>query len=324
MSKTDRLWITASLTAAFLAAAGLSTTFAAEGVVRITDKSSPSQIQQVTNCSPAPAPGVVPDVCGCRQGYSADAGSQSGAANGVPCSCRNGHSAGCPTAGNGMCPPAGSGIGPMAGSGMCPHGAGIFSGMFGTAGGTCPPGFHGGLGGGLGRNVWGHGCLRGQCPFGCRGGLARLFPNLVPGGYCTYAPGHGWAPPVKVPVERVPVGYQRYYPSQWFGVPNAAAEPNATAPMIGTPTDTTQLGYYYQRVPTWYPAPYRIPHPNPNQIHTRHCPSGCPCQFSQAGYIIEESPTAEPTPAAPTEAEPPPAPIEPGKSAMARPVPAIR
>ncbi len=69
----------------------------------------------------------------------------------------------------------------------------------------------------------------------------------------------GWAPPARVPVYRVPVEYQRYYPKTWYGSPGGSLP--AQYPVTYVPTDTMQLGYYWQRVPSWQPRPGMLPAP---------------------------------------------------------------
>ena len=54
-------------------------------------------------------------------------------------------------------------------------------------------------------------------------------------------------------IYRLPVHYQRFWPTHWYGQPGAVYAP--TFPMVYMPTDTTQLGFYYQRVPYWQPRP---------------------------------------------------------------------
>ena len=105
----------------------------------------------------------------------------------------------------------------------------------------------------------------------------RNKPALIPplGHYDAYLPpDYGWQAPVGYPVQRVPVGYQRYYPSQWYGLPGS--QKARVAPVAFMPTDTSQLGYYHQQVPTWQPLPPgSLPAPpDPRLLHARTCPAG--------------------------------------------------
>lgn len=126
---------------------------------------------------------------------------------------------------------------------------------------------------------------------------------------------HGWGRPVKRPIHRVPVLYQRYWPTAWYG--DEAADfgdmHNAYHPMVYMPTDTTQLGFYYQRVPFWRPNPAMTPPiPWPGHWHQRECavyPKGriidqagyrpahtafCPnCQYGEMETVPETTPPSE-------------------------------
>lgn len=109
------------------------------------------------------------------------------------------------------------------------------------------------------------------------GAALRNKPATCPplGGYDAYLPpDYGWQAPVAYPVQRVPVGYNRWYPNQWYGLPGSQKTP--VAPVAFMPTDTTQLGYYHQQVPTWRPlAPGTLPGaPDPRLLHNRVCPQG--------------------------------------------------
>ncbi len=129
---------------------------------------------------------------------------------------------------------------------------------------------------------------------------------------CTHPPDHGWAPPLKVPMNgyatgepgsigRVPVRYQRTFPASWTGE-STGARSGFRYPMAYWPTDTTQLGYYYQQVPTWIPNPSMVPPvPHPAEYHTpdfrcRQCGhdggfgQGCPnCPgFPIEGDVVSE------------------------------------
>lgn len=86
-----------------------------------------------------------------------------------------------------------------------------------------------------------------------------------------YPPGYGWSRPVRYPIYRLPVHYQKYWPNFWYGQPGVYTPP---APMVYQPTDTTQLGFYYQRVPYWQPNPTMVPQfrPWPEQWHYREKP----------------------------------------------------
>ncbi len=154
-------------------------------------------------------------------------------------------------------------------------------------------------------------CGYGPCGHGpgcaCHEHLCQVLQWLSP--YhtgCTLPPDHGWAPPLKKPMNgaatgepgsigRVPVRYTRYFPAAWTGE-QTGARAGFRYPMVYMPTDTTQLGYYYQQVPTWSPNPGMVPPvPNPAEWHSpdfsgsipgcgicRHagsgayCPEGCP------------------------------------------------
>ena len=95
------------------------------------------------------------------------------------------------------------------------------------------------------------------------GAALRNKPALVPplGHYDAYLPpDYGWQAPVGYPIQRVPVGYTKWYPNQWYGLPGS--QKPAVAPVAFMPTDTSQLGYYHQQVPTWRPlAPGSLPGP---------------------------------------------------------------
>ena len=109
------------------------------------------------------------------------------------------------------------------------------------------------------------------------GTALRNKPALIPplGGYDAYLPpDYGWQAPVAYPVQRVPVGYNKWYPQQWYGLPGS--QKPAVAPVVFMPTDTTQLGYYHQQVPTWQPLPpgHLPAAPDPRLLHTRTCPAG--------------------------------------------------
>ncbi len=90
----------------------------------------------------------------------------------------------------------------------------------------------------------------------------------------THSPDYGWSRPVKYPIQRLAVEYQRYWPQNWYGLPGGGIAPSAPQfPQIYMPTDTTQLGYTYQRVPAWRPNPSMLPPmPWPTTWHRRECP----------------------------------------------------
>ena len=109
------------------------------------------------------------------------------------------------------------------------------------------------------------------------GTALRNKPALIPplGHYDAYLPpDYGWQAPIAYPVQRVPVGYTKWYPNQWYGLPGS--QKPRTAPVVFMPTDTSQLGYYHQQVPTWQPlAPGSLPGaPDPRTLHHRTCPAG--------------------------------------------------
>lgn len=90
----------------------------------------------------------------------------------------------------------------------------------------------------------------------------------------THSPDYGWSRPVKYPIHRLAVEYQRYWPQNWYGLPGGGIAPTAPQfPQVYMPTDTTQLGYTYQRVPAWRPNPSMLPPmPWPTTWHRRECP----------------------------------------------------
>ncbi|WP_437187771.1 hypothetical protein SH668x_001181 [Planctomicrobium sp. SH668] len=82
--------------------------------------------------------------------------------------------------------------------------------------------------------------------------------------------GYVFSPPVKRPIYRTPVSYQKGFPDSWTGQGQPVGGPVYQARTVYMPTDTTQLGYYYQTVPYWQPRPGAIPPPPvPSQWHTR-------------------------------------------------------
>lgn len=87
--------------------------------------------------------------------------------------------------------------------------------------------------------------------------------------YYILPPDYGWNAPVKVPVVRRGVTYDRYWPEQWHGTGSPAAGQYRSYPQVYSPTDTTQLGYTYQQVPYWQPANRLPPPPVPSQWHVR-------------------------------------------------------
>jgi hypothetical protein len=105
----------------------------------------------------------------------------------------------------------------------------------------------------------------------------------------------GFSPPVKRPIYRSPVVYQKNFPDSWTGKPVPPA-PAYRLPSVYMPTDTTQLGYYYQVVPYWLPRYNAIPPaPIPNEWHlllsqTQH-------YRHPAGVVWGTAPVATPAPA---------------------------
>lgn len=87
--------------------------------------------------------------------------------------------------------------------------------------------------------------------------------------YYILPPDYGWNVPVKVPVVRRGVTYDRYWPEQWHGTGSPPAGAYRSYPQVYSPTDTTQLGYTYQQVPYWQPANRLPPPPVPSQWHVR-------------------------------------------------------
>ncbi len=92
--------------------------------------------------------------------------------------------------------------------------------------------------------------------------------------YYILPPDYGWNAPVKVPVVRRGVTYDRYWPEQWHGTGSPAAGQYRSYPQVYSPTDTTQLGYTYQQVPYWQPANRLPPPPVPSQWHVRESHRG--------------------------------------------------
>jgi hypothetical protein len=138
-----------------------------------------------------------------------------------------------------------------------------------------------GLGPQSGYGLWGH-----------RKGLRQkkwhkgVPPWLLCNGYCTYSPGHGWSPPIHQPIPRVPVEYQRFWPTTWYGDPRPP-RPIPLYPTVYMPTDTTQLGFYYQYVPQWRPIPGMLPAFNPQaiQAHAGAPGFGGPGVYGPGGVI---------------------------------------
>ena len=140
-----------------------------------------------------------------------------------------------------------------------------------------------------------------------------------------HSPDHGWGRPVKRPVHRALVMYQKYWPDRWYGTPGSQlAGPGANYyPMVYMPTDTTQLGFYYQQVPFWRPDYRRLPPvPWPGHWHKRECitpgpvqvrpavASACEYPWHETQIVTEPKPDLQPVPkkdkAQPEEAPPPP------------------
>ena len=148
----------------------------------------------------------------------------------------------CPPA---ACPPGGH-VGHPVGAPYCLPGAGLVGGHLSK---FAPDGYI----------TWG------EIGYGLRNK-----PPLIPplGCYDAYLPpDYGWQAPIGYPVQRARLPYNRYYPSQWYGLPGS--QKPRVAPTVFMPTDTTQLGYYYQHVPTWQPAPPGSfpPAPDPRVLH---------------------------------------------------------
>lgn len=100
---------------------------------------------------------------------------------------------------------------------------------------------------------------------------ARSGPGATAG---TLPPSYGWTPPIRRPLQnKVAVGYQRYWPTQWYGSPGAYTKTARRYPVTYVPTDTMQQGYYYQQSPSWQPRPDMIPPaPWPGHWHRRAYP----------------------------------------------------
>lgn len=95
-------------------------------------------------------------------------------------------------------------------------------------------------------------------------------------------PDSGWAPPVRLPVNRDLAWYNNYLPQAFYGNPGGGFVANY--PQVYQPTDTTQLGYYYHIVPTWQSRPGMIPPvPNPADYHARMCLGGQGCHSCMHG-----------------------------------------
>ncbi len=110
-----------------------------------------------------------------------------------------------------------------------------------------------------------------------------------------------FSPPVKRPIYRAGVAYNKMWPDQWTGQ-TANRATNYQYPTVYMPTDTTQLGYYYQHVPYWQPREGMVPPPPvPSQWHTTiaqsqyqgHAPAGK--FFGTAPTAVPASPTPAPT-----------------------------
>jgi hypothetical protein len=94
-------------------------------------------------------------------------------------------------------------------------------------------------------------------------------------------PDAGWAPPVRLPVNRDGIWYQTWLRQNAYGTPGGGYVGHY--PQVYQPTDTTQMGYYYSKVPTWQKRTDRIPPvPRPSAFHTRACPGNC-CNGGFAG-----------------------------------------
>jgi len=128
------------------------------------------------------------------------------------------------------------------------------------------------------------------------------YENCPPG-----AAGHGghqryvrtFSPPVKRPIYRTGVAYQKMWPNHWSGT-GAAPVSNYQYPTVYMPTDTTQLGYYYQHVPYWQPRQGMVPPPPvPSQWHTTIAQSMYD-GHAPAGKIFGTAPTAMPVSPNPT------------------------
>lgn len=161
-----------------------------------------------------------------------------------------------------------------------------------------------------------HGCT-GPCIHNCRctRHVAQVLDWFNPWGMYTFSPDHGWAPPIKRPIYRSQVVYQKGFPDAWMG--GAGAEmPQQRLPSVYMPTDTTQLGYYYQHAPYWLPKPNAIPPaPRPSDWHTSMCQAELQGHHP-AGVILGRAPVLTPAPVwegAGSSICPPPAetPIEP-------------
>jgi len=125
-------------------------------------------------------------------------------------------------------------------------------------------------------------CERGRC--GIRG-----FPCCCCG-FCTKRfPDDGWNLPVATPIRRQAVGFQSFWPEQFYGDPTA--QRTSSAPMIFQPTDTTQLGFTYQNVPQWRPNPAMLPSdPSPSRFHSRRCYDPCGTGCSTCGPCVSGGP----------------------------------
>jgi hypothetical protein len=140
--------------------------------------------------------------------------------------------------------------------------------------------------------------ISGYCPNGGSISGQIVYTGYPGDGTVNKHGGYRFMPPVKRPIYRTPVSYQKGYPDAWTGQGVYGQVPAYQAPTVYMPTDTTQLGYYYQAVPYWQPRPGMIPQPPiPSQWHTTvgqmqyygHHP---------AGIIYGTAPTAVPhTPA---------------------------
>ncbi|SFI16862.1 hypothetical protein [Planctomicrobium piriforme] len=129
-----------------------------------------------------------------------------------------------------------------------------------------------------------------NCPPGSSAGYGGM---AYDSGY-GYGGRHTFSPPVKRPIYRTGVAYNKMWPNSWTGQPGVQGTPQRY-PTVYMPTDTTQLGYYYQHVPYWQPRAGMIPPPPvPSQWHTTVAQTthyGHP-----GGLILGTAPTATPLP----------------------------
>ena len=119
------------------------------------------------------------------------------------------------------------------------------------------------------------GCeLSGNCGCGSSSRHCSLDDLLHLDRLTKHSADHGWGRPIKRPIERVSVMYQRYWPQAWYGQGGGGSggAKQSFYPAVYMPADTAQMGFYYQTVPFWRPNPAMTPPvPWPGHWHQREC-----------------------------------------------------